>query len=71
MVSQTLQDVRRVLINRAEKSDRSMLVDLKNGKLLLKQKPMSLEKMSETMQGAKRSHPVVHGLFDVYSLHVL
>lgn len=34
------------------KPERVSLVELKNGKLLVKQKPISFEKMSETLQGA-------------------
>ncbi|THG98582.1 hypothetical protein EW026_g3635 [Hermanssonia centrifuga] len=37
-----------------EKSDRASLVEIKNGKLVFKQKPMSFEKMSETMQDIVR-----------------
>ncbi|KAH9934943.1 chromatin assembly factor 1 subunit A-domain-containing protein [Fomitopsis serialis] len=38
------------LADAAEKSNKTRLVDLKNGKLVLRQKLLSLEKMSETMQ---------------------
>ena len=38
-----------------DKPERVSLVELKNGKLVVKQKPLSFEKMSETMQGASRS----------------
>jgi len=34
------------------KLDKPSVVELKNGKLVLRQKPLSLEKLSETMQGA-------------------
>jgi chromatin assembly factor 1 subunit A len=37
-----------------DKPERTPLVELKNGKLVVKQKPMSFEKMSETLQGASR-----------------
>jgi len=33
------------------KIDKRPLVELKNGKLIFRQKPLSLEKSSETMQG--------------------
>ena len=35
----------------AVKVDKQALVELKNGKVLFRQKPLSCEKMSETMQG--------------------
>ena len=35
----------------ADKPERIFLVELKNGKLVFKQKSLSFEKMSETMQG--------------------
>ena len=35
-----------------EKRDKPTIVELRNGKLVLKQKLLSFEKMSETMQGA-------------------
>jgi hypothetical protein len=35
-----------------EKPEKPPLVELKNGKLVFRQKPLSLEKLSETMQGA-------------------
>ena len=34
-----------------EKPSRSPLVELKNGKVIFKQKALALEKLSETMQG--------------------
>lgn len=37
--------------SRADKADRPSLVELKNGKLVFKQKTLAFEKMSETMQG--------------------
>ena len=37
--------------NAATKSDKLPLVELKNGKVIFRQKPLSCEKMSETMQG--------------------
>ena len=48
-----------------DKPERVSLVELKNGKLVLKQKLLSFEKMSETMQGtfhaerALRTRPFV------------
>lgn len=36
---------------RADKTDKPSLVELKNGKLVFKQKTLAFEKMSETMQG--------------------
>ncbi len=36
----------------AERSEKTKLVELRNGRLVLKQKLLSYEKMSETMQGA-------------------
>lgn len=35
----------------ADKADKPLLVELKNGKLVFKQKTLAFEKMSETMQG--------------------
>lgn len=35
-----------------EKPKKAVLVELKNGKIVFKQKLVSFEKMSETMQGA-------------------
>lgn len=37
--------------SRADKADKPSLVELKNGKLVFKQKTLAFEKMSETMQG--------------------
>ena len=37
-----------------EKPERITVVELKNGKVVFKQKPLSFEKMSETMQGMLR-----------------
>lgn len=36
---------------RADTADKPSLVELKNGKLVFKQKTLAFEKMSETMQG--------------------
>ena len=36
-----------------EKRDKPTIVELRNGKLVLKQKLLSFEKMSETMQGVR------------------
>ncbi len=35
----------------SEKQEKSSLVELKNGKVYFRQKPLSLEKQSETLQG--------------------
>lgn len=40
-----------VSLFRADKADKPSLVELKNGKLVFKQKTLAFEKMSETMQG--------------------
>ncbi|KAH9842954.1 chromatin assembly factor 1 subunit A-domain-containing protein [Rhodofomes roseus] len=49
------------LTDAAEKSDKASLVELKNGKLVFKQKPLPLEKMSETMQGIVRFREFIEG----------
>lgn len=36
----------------AEKGDKSYVIELKNGKVVCRQKPVSFEKQSETLQGA-------------------
>lgn len=43
-----------------EKQDKSPLVELKNGKVYFRQKPLSLEKQSETLQGELRDPPAYH-----------
>ena len=37
--------------SRLARTEKPSLVELKNGKVIFKQKPMSFEKLSETMQG--------------------
>lgn len=39
----------------SEKPEKPLLVELKNGRLVFKQKTLSFEKMSDTMQGASQS----------------
>jgi hypothetical protein len=40
----------------AERQAKPIDVDIKNGKVIFKQKPMSFEKMTETMQGTSHQH---------------
>ena len=42
----------RLIVTFADKPTKPLLVELRNGKLVFKQKALSFEKMSETLQGA-------------------
>jgi chromatin assembly factor 1 subunit A len=45
----------------AEKGDKSSIIELKNGKVVCKQKCVSFEKQSETLQGASPISPASEG----------
>lgn len=45
-------------VNHPEKPEKQSIVELKNGKVVFKQKPISLDKHSETMQGWLLDRPL-------------
>jgi len=45
--------------------DGSPLVELKNGRVQFKQKSISFEKQSETLQGLGRSSPLIFPVFQL------
>ena len=53
-----------------EKQDRASIVELKNGKVVFKQKPISFEKQSDTLQGESLRYGLL-GLYPKFSTEIV